>query len=277
MSSKRRRVFFISDRTGLTAESLGNSLLTQFDGFDFVPMTFPFVNTDDKARSVVDYVNKSSDDGDGRPIIFSTTVTDTVRAILQQADALFMDLFDTFIPNIELELQADWAHAEGRRHGQGADGGKRYESRIEAMNFALEHDDGQSMRNIQRADVVLIAPSRCGKTPTCLYLALQHGIFAANYPLTDDDLDNLTLPDDLKPLSQKIYGLTTNAQHLARIRNERRPGSKYASIQQVSYELRQAAKLYKKLRIPSTDSTSMSVEEIATLVMQDKGIRRHSF
>lgn len=145
------------------------------------------------------------------------------------------------------------------------------------MNFALEHDDGQSLRKLDKADVVLIAPSRCGKTPTSLYLALQHGVFAANYPLTEEDLETGQLPKPLKDQQHKLYGLITDATRLSQIREERRPGSKYASIQQTSYELRQATKLYKKFSVPYSDSTNMSVEEIATMVMQEKNLRRHSF
>lgn len=274
MPDTRRRVFFVSDRTGITAETLGNSLLTQFDGVDFQSLTFPFVNTDDKANSVVAYIDHAAREDGVRPIVFSTTVTDSVRQQLKQANALFMDLFDTFIPTVEEELQLSWAHASGRAHGPST---KRYASRIDAMNFALEHDDGQSLRKLDKADVVLIAPSRCGKTPTSLYLALQHGVFAANYPLTEEDLETGQLPKPLKDQQHKLYGLITDATRLSQIREERRPGSKYASIQQTSYELRQATKLYKKFSVPYSDSTNMSVEEIATMVMQEKNLRRHSF
>lgn len=274
MSQQTRRVFFVSDRTGITAETLGNSLLTQFDGFDFKPMTFPFVNSEDKARSVVTYINHAGTEGGVKPIVFSTTVTVEVRKVLSGCDALFMDLFDTFIPTIESELDATSTHASGRAHGADP---KRYEGRIAAMNFALEHDDGQSMRRLADADVVLIAPSRCGKTPTCLYLALQHGIRAANYPLTQEDLEAGRLPQALADNKSKLYGLVNEASRLAQIREERRPGSRYASIGQCSYELRAAAAMYKKYGVPWSDSTSMSVEEIATMVMQEKGIRRQSF
>ena len=273
--TKSRRVFYVSDRTGITAESLGGSLLTQFEGYEFQPLTFPFVNTEEKARSVVDFINHERKEGRGRPIIFSTTVTDEVRALLRTADALFLDLFETFIPSIELELDANWSHTSGKAHG--VTDQKRYDSRVEAMNFALEHDDGQSKRHIDRADVILIAPSRCGKTPSSLYMAMQHGIFAANYPLTEEDLEAGKLPKYLAMHVDKIYGLTNDAPRLSQIRNERRPGSKYASIQQCSYELREAEKLYKKFGIPFTNSVNMSVEEISALVMQEKGIRRQSF
>ena len=271
MPDTRRRVFFVSDRTGITAETLGNSLLTQFDGVDFQSLTFPFVNTDDKANSVVAYIDHAAREDGVRPIVFSTTVTDSVRQKLKQANALFMDLFDTFIPTVEEELQLSWAHASGRAHGPST---KRYASRIDAMNFALEHDDGQSLRKLDKADVVLIAPSRCGKTPTSLYLALQHGVFAANYPLTEDDFDDLRLPDALAPHKHKLFGLTINADRLSAIRSERKAGSRYASPRQCDMEVRALQALYNKFNIPHLDATELSIEEISTRILATTGLQR---
>ncbi|MGH8428796.1 MAG: kinase/pyrophosphorylase, partial [Solimonas sp.] len=188
-----RQVFFLSDGTGITAETLGHTLLTQFEAVDFKTTTLPFVNTPDKARSTVEFINFVAKDNGQRPLIFSTTVNDEVRAILRTADALFLDLFDLMIHTVELELGITSTHAQGRAHGMA--NLQKYNSRIAAMNYAMEHDDGQSTRDLSRADIILIAPSRCGKTPTSLYLALQHGLFATNFPLTEDDLEHLRLPN----------------------------------------------------------------------------------
>lgn len=275
MPTNHVNVFFVSDRTGITAETLGNSLLTQFEGIDFRKSTLPFINTVDKARNTVDYINHLAESTGVRPILVSTTVSDDIRAILRGANSLFLDLFDTFIPSLEREFNAHASNTAGRAHGV-ADS-KRYYARIDAMNFALEHDDGQSARELARADIILTAPSRCGKTPTTLYLAMQHGIFAANFPLAEEDLDAQRLPSLLLPLKDKLFGLIVDADRLHQIRNERRPGSKYASLAQCSYEVRQAEALYRKLGIPYVNSTTMSIEEIATLAMQDKGIRKQSF
>lgn len=271
----QRNVFFVSDRTGITAETLGNSLLTQFDGVDFRKSTLPFINTAEKARSTVDYINHLADSTGVRPILVSTTVSDDIRAILRGAKSLFLDLFDTYIPVLESELNLNAAHAAGRAHG--VSDTKRYHARIEAMNFALEHDDGQSARELDRADIILVAPSRCGKTPTTLYMAMQHGIYASNFPLTEDDLENLQLPKTLVPYRQRLFGLILDAERLHQIRTERRPGSRYASLPQCSYELRQAEALYRKLGLPYVNSTTMSIEEIATLAMHEKGIRKQAF
>jgi regulator of PEP synthase PpsR (kinase-PPPase family) len=270
--TQQRHVFFISDGTGITAETLGNTLLTQFEGQEFQKLTLPFVTTAEKARMTVDYINHVADSSSQRPIVFSTTVADEVRATLREARALFLDLFDTFIGAIESELEVKSAHARGRAHGlrnQGA-----YDTRIDAMNFAMEHDDGQSVRSLDRADVVLIAPSRCGKTPTTLYLALQHSIYATNFPLTEEDLEAQRLPKSLQGLDTKLFGLTSSAERLAQVRGERRPGSKYASLAQCGYELRQTEQLFRKLRIPFVNSANMSIEEIAATIIQEKGLKR---
>lgn len=273
--SKSRHVFFLSDRTGITAETLGNGLLTQFDDIDFIKSTKPFINTPEKAQAMVEYIGHVAEDSGVRPLVFSTTVSDEIRAILRGADAFFLDLFDTFVPSLENELQAKSTHAAGRAHGV-ADP-SRYTSRIEAMNFALEHDDGQSVKRLDGADLILIGPSRVGKTPASLYLALQHGVFAMNFPLTEDDLEMMQLPKSLRGHEHKLFGLTNDADRLHQIRTERRPGSRYASLNQCSYELRAAEQLYRKFNIPSVNSANMSIEEMATMAMQEKNIRRHTF
>lgn len=270
-----RHVFFVSDRTGITAETLGNGLLTQFESFDLKKSTLPFVTTPEKARAAVDYINHLAGTSGQRPLVFSTTVNDEIRDILRGAKALFLDLFDTFIPAIEQELGAKSTHAAGRAHG--LSDSNRYRSRIDAMNFALEHDDGLSTRKLEAADIILIAPSRCGKTPTSLYLAMQHGLFATNFPLTEDDLETLKLPKSLQGYDSKLFGLTFDAERLAQVRSERRGGSKYASLAQCSFELRQAERLYEKYNVPFVNSANMSIEEIATVAMQEKDLRKQSF
>jgi regulator of PEP synthase PpsR (kinase-PPPase family) len=270
--SKQKTVFFVSDGTGITAETLGATLLTQFEGVEFAKTTLPFINTPEKARVTVEYINHLAASGGERPMVFSTTVNEEVRGILRGAKALFLDLFDTYIAPIEAELAQKSTHAQGRAHGM-ADA-SRYHARIDAMNYAMEHDDGQSTRSLERADVILVAPSRCGKTPTTLYLALQHAIFATNFPLTEDDLEQLRLPKALVGHESKLFGLTSDPERLAQVRSERRPGSKYASLAQCAYELRQVEQLYRRRNLPFLNSANMSIEEIAAVVIQEKGLRR---
>jgi len=268
----QRIVFFVSDGTGITAETLGGTLLTQFEGVCFKKTTLPFINTPEKARVSLDYINHVAATETLRPLVFSTTVNEEVRSILRGAKAMFLDLFDTYVAPIETELGLKSTHAQGRAHGM-ADHG-RYNARIDAMNYAMEHDDGQSTRDLSRADVILVAPSRCGKTPTTLYLALQHAVFATNFPLTEDDLETLRLPKVLQGFESKLFGLTSDPERLSAVRSERRPGSKYASLAQCSYELRQAERLYTRFNVPQLNSAAMSIEEIAAVVMQEKSLRR---
>lgn len=266
-----RPVFFISDGTGITAETLGGTLLTQFEGASFRKTTLPFVNTPERAHNTVVFINHTAEHG-GRPIVISTTVNEEIRSILRSANALFLDLFDTYVNVIEKELGLKSTHAQGRAHGM-TDADK-YNARIDAMNYAMEHDDGQSVRDLSRAEVILIAPSRCGKTPTTLYLALQFAVVATNFPLLEEDLEELTLPKTLVAYADRCFGLTSDAERLHQVRNERRPGSRYASLAQCSYELRQAESLYRRYSIPYLNTANTSIEEIASLVIQEKNLRR---
>ena len=265
-----RTVFFVSDQTGVTAETLGHSLMTQFEGQEFRPVTLPFVSSLDKAQEAVRRINRAASQG-LRPIVFSTLVQDDLREILMGANALFLDLFSTFVGPLERELDARSTHRAGRAHGM-ADLAA-YTTRIEATNFSLANDDG-SGGDYAHADVVLIGVSRVGKTPTCVYMALQYGVFAANYPLTEDDLEVGRLPPRLEPYRAKLFALTIRPERLQQIRNERRPDSRYASRQQVLYELRAAEALFSRYALPWLDTTECSIEEIASRILNTSGIER---
>jgi hypothetical protein len=213
----KRSAFFISDRTGITAENLGHSLLSQFDSVEFARATLPFVDTEEKARSALDRINATGRADGRRPLVFSTLILPEVRDIIAQGDALFLDLFEMFIVPLEAELGVPSSHAIGRSHGVGAD----YPARMDAVNYALLHDDGGITLDLPQADIILTGVSRCGKTPTSLYLALQFGIRAANYPLVPEDFDADALPAVLRPLRDKLFGLTISPERLHQIRAER--------------------------------------------------------
>ncbi len=267
----RRTVFFVSDQTGVTAETMGHSLLTQFEGVEYRPVTLPFVSSVDKAQEAVRRINRAGEETGLRPIVFSTLVQDELRDIVIGADGLFLDFFAAFVGPMERELGTRWTHRAGRAHGM-ADL-VAYTARINATNFALANDDGIG-GDYSHADVVLIGVSRVGKTPTCLYMALQYGVFAANYPLTEDDLESGRLPARLEPYRNKLYGLTITAERLQQIRSERRPESRYASRPQVQYELRVAAAMFARYSIPSLETTECSIEEIASRILNTSGIER---
>ncbi|NNC22776.1 kinase/pyrophosphorylase [Salinisphaera sp. USBA-960] len=270
-------IFFVSDGTGITAETLGSTLLTQFDDGRFNESTLPFINTPDKAHEAVNKIENAGRAAGIRPIVFSTTVNDDARAVLRDnSSALFLDLFDAFVGTLENALDRPSTHREGRAHGI-ADTAA-YASRIEAMNYALAHDDGLKTNGYDRADVIIVAPSRCGKTPVSLYLAMQFGVFAANYPLTDEDeIGRAGMPQVLRDQTEKLYGLWIEPQQLQRIRDQRRPDSRYASKAQVSAELERATGLFERYRVPWANSSHKSIEEIATLIMQSKNLRHPGF
>jgi regulator of PEP synthase PpsR (kinase-PPPase family) len=258
-------VFFLSDSTGITAETLGNTLLTQFPSRHLERRTIPFITTAEQANEVVAVIDQLAAEGP-RPIIFSTTVDNDIRAVLARSRGHFFDLFGAHIGQLELALHVPASGQPGQAHGVGD--AVRYQSRMAAVEYAIEHDDGQSVRALERAELILIAPSRCGKTPTTMYLALQHGILAANFPLVEEDFARLSLPKPLLPFVDKCFGLTSLPVRLSQIRQERRPGSDYASLGQCSYELRNAEDMYRVNQVPYVNSASMSVEEISATVLQ---------
>lgn len=271
----RRAVFFISDRTGITVEMLGNSLLSQFEGFDFHRTTLPFVDSPERVNEAVAAVNLAGATNGARPIVFSSLVDTGMSEQLAQADALFLDFFQIFIAPLEAELHTKSSHAAGRSHG--VPNSHEYFARIEAVNFALAHDDGMSTRELDKAQVVLVGVSRCGKTPTSLYLGLQFGVRTANFPLTPDDFARRQLPKSVMPYRVKLYGLTINPERLHRIRTERRPHSHYATLENCRYEVQEAEAMMQREGIPYIDTTIKSIEEISTTILHQARVERHTF
>jgi len=268
----RRTAFFVSDQTGVTAETMGHSLLTQFEGLDFKQVTLPFISSTDKAEEAVRKINATAVADAARPIVFSTLVQDELRSRVKLSEGLFLDFFDAFLGPLEAELQVKSSERAGRAHGIADQ--IIYSTRIEATNFALAADDGGTTADYGKADVVLVGVSRSGKTPTCVYMAMQYGVFAANYPFTEEDFESKQLPALVRPYTAKLFGLTIAPQRLQQIRNERRPGSRYSSIAQCEYEVRCAENLFQRFGVPYLDTTECSIEEIASRVIDRKGIER---
>jgi regulator of PEP synthase PpsR (kinase-PPPase family) len=267
-----RTVFFVSDQTGVTAETMGHSLLTQFGGLAFRQVTLPFISTVDKAEEAVRRINATAVSEGIRPIVFSTLVQEPLRDVVRRSEALFLDFFDAFLRPLEAELQTTSSRTEGRAHGI-ADIGA-YTLRINATNFALANDDGGATQDYEHADVILVGVSRSGKTPTCLYMALQYGIFAANYPLADDDFEHRRLPTKLARYQRKLYGLTIAPERLQQIRHERKPDSNYSSPAQVAFEVRTAEAMFLQHGIPYIDTTECSIEEIASRIIERSQLER---
>ena len=263
-----RTVFFVSDGTGITAETFGNSILAQFPTKPR-HVRRPFIDSVAKASTVVQEVNEVTKREGQRPIVFITLVNDDVRGIVTSPDCsgLVLDMFRTFVEPLEAEFGVKSNHRVGRFSD--ASDSAEYHDRIEAINFSLAHDDGQSARNLDVADVILVGVSRSGKTPTSLYLAMQHGIKAANYPLIPEDFERGELPGSLAPYKRKCFGLTIEPTRLAQIRNERRPASQYASLENCRYEVNAAETMMRRNDIAWLSSTHKSIEEIATTILRD--------
>jgi regulator of PEP synthase PpsR (kinase-PPPase family) len=258
-------VFFLSDSTGISAETMGNALLIQFPERRFERRLIPFISSVEEARRVVAILDAAAN-GPVTPLAFSTTALEEVRQELLRTKCPLIDFFGMHMEQVESILGAKGIRVAARLHGMGDV--KRYNARMAAVEYAIEHDDGQSMRALDKADVILVAPSRCGKTPTTMYLALQHGIFVANYPLVDEDFEIAELPRPVRGLRDRCFGLTTTPARLSQVRHERRPNSRYASLEQCSFELRQAEAMYRNHRLPVINSSTKSVEEMSTVILQ---------
>ncbi len=271
-----RTVFFLSDRTGITAEVLGNSLLSQFDKIRFRRVTMPFVDTPERIAEAVQEINAVAAQENRRPIVFSSIVDDAMSAsIHRDVQALTLDLFKMFLTPLEQEFGVPSVHAAGRSHGLA--NLHDYFMRMEAINFTQSHDDGATTRELDQAQVILMGVSRCGKTPTSLYLALQFGVRAANFPLTPDDFADRRLPKSVLPFKERLFGLTIQPERLREIREERRPGSRYAALDTCRSEVREAENLMQHHRIPMLDTTSKSIEEIATTILHRAKLERHVY
>ena len=263
-----RTVFFVSDGTGITAETFGNSILAQFPTQPR-HVRRPFVDSIEKAHQVVAEINRIFEHEGKRPIVFATLVNEAVRDTLaaHECKGLVMDMFRPFVEPLEAEFGVKSNHRVGRFTDVSKS--HEYTERIDAINFALAHDDGQSARNLDIADVILVGVSRSGKTPTSLYLAMQHGIKAANYPLIPEDFERNELPSALLQHKGKCFGLTIDPARLAQIRHERRPGSRYAALENCRQEVRDAEAMMRRANIPWLSSTHKSIEEIATTILRD--------
>jgi regulator of PEP synthase PpsR (kinase-PPPase family) len=266
LPSAARTVFFVSDGTGITAETFGHSVLTQFE-LRFRQIRLPFIDTLDKAHDAVRKINEAFATDGQRPIIFSTLVKAELSDVIRNCKGMYMDMFQTFVAPLEQELGVKSTHTIGRSHN--IVDSEEYKNRIEAINFSLAHDDGQSHKNLSSADVILVGVSRSGKTPTSLYLAMQYGIKAANYPLIPDDFERGRLPSSLYEFKSKIFGLTITPERLSEIRHERRAGSKYAALENCRYEVNEAEMMMKREGIRWLSSTTKSIEEISTTILQE--------
>jgi regulator of PEP synthase PpsR (kinase-PPPase family) len=263
----KRHVFFVSESTGITAETLGQSLLCQFGGkVNFTTHYMPYINSERRAKRLVKRFEKIIEEEGERPIVFATLVQESVSGVLKTAPCLYLELFDTFLATLSDELGMTPTRQAGLFHGMRD--GANYDDRISIINYAMANDDGMRLDKFDEADVILVGVSRSGKTPTCLYLAMHFGLRAANYPITDEDFHRGRLPEGLIKHRHKIVGLLIDAQRLHRIRQERRGGSEYASLERCERELQQAKRMFQTLGISAVDTTTHSIEEVSSQIMR---------
>lgn len=272
--SATRPIFYVSDGTGITAETIGHSLLTQFGGVRFAPERLPFVDSADKAREAADEIRRAGESHGVRPIVVNSCVDSELNRLLAESGALMLDVFAPFIAPLEEELGSPRQPRVGQAHG--IVDFDTYHRRINAMNYALTHDDGMAV-DYSEADLVLVGVSRAGKTPTCVYLALHYGIRAANYPLTEEDLESDRLPPRLRACRSKLFGLTIDPIRLHQIRQERRPNSRYSQLDTCKREVAAAQTMFQVERIPVLSTTHASIEEISSRVLEELGINREMF
>tara|TARA_R110002167_G_scaffold88523_17_gene238816 strand:+ start:7101 stop:7913 length:813 start_codon:yes stop_codon:yes gene_type:complete len=269
-----RTAYYISDGTAITAEVFGHALLSLFT-LEFKHITIPFVETVEQAQQVINKIAVSFQDDQQRPLVFYTIVNVEVRKIVAKSVGINYNFLDQFVAPLEKVLGIPSKPEKHRTHSIHE---KTYDIRIEAVNYALANDDGSNLKDYNEADIVLVGVSRSGKTPTSLYLALQYGIKAANYPFTEDDMgDVLKMPPALKHFKGKLFGLTIEAERLHQIRSERRANSRYASLAQCRLELREVENLYRKEKIPFLNSTYFSIEEISAKILAQTGLQRRKY
>lgn len=261
---RKTKVFFISDHTAITVVTLGKSVLTQFSKLEFDFETIPFMNSREKAMDAYAKIMEFRKDNPEPPVVFTSITDPELCALIKESQAIVLDLFELYIPALEQALHESSDHALGKHHGKND---QQYGSRIDALNFALNSDDGINFKDYDRADLILVGVSRTGKTPTCLYLALQYGVYVSNYPITEEDLESTSFPKALRDYRDKIHGLTIDAQQLHRIRQERRPGSQYASLKQCQKEISATEEMFLRENVPFLDVTNFSIEEISSTIL----------
>ncbi len=269
---EKRSLFFISDGTGISAETLGHSLLSQFQDLESTSITLPYIDNLDKAENAVQQIRQAFEKDGQKPLVFATLVNKEIHACLNKAPYVLFDFFTPFIHRLEEELHMPSMPTIGRGHG--VHNTHVYNARIDAINHTLSTDDGLNTRHYDHSDVILLGVSRCGKTPTCLYMAMQLGLRASNFPFTEEVLENKKLPEYLLRNIKKLCGLTIQPEYLQRIRMERRGGGRYATLAQCQHELDTVEQLLRQYHIPVIDTTLRSIEEIATKVVAELGLKR---
>ena len=263
-----RTVYIVSDSTGITAETFQPVGPVTIRGGPVQARATALRRHPGKAAEVAQRIDRSALEAGVPPIVFSTLVNPDILARVRQANGVFLDLFGTFVSHIEQALGLKSSHSIGRSHM--AANSEKYRNRIDAINFSLAHDDGQFVNQLDQADVILVGVSRCGKTPTSLYLAMQYAIKAANFRSRRTISSAARCPPPSRPTAPLFSSI--QPERLAEVRNERRPNSRYAQLEQCRYEVAEAERMMRREGISWLSTTTKSIEEISTTVLQEVGL-----
>jgi hypothetical protein len=257
------QVLVVSDGTGRTAHQALNAALTQFPGIDIDVKVYAEVRSEKEVKALVNEARKSG------ALIVHTLVTDPLRELmLRESHSRNVEAIDLMGPLLT-RLSGQFIHEPAQQPGLYNKLNKDYFQRIDAMQFAFNHDDGQRTESLAEADVVLLGVSRTFKTPLSIYLAYK-GWFAANVPI----IMGLQPPEVLSLIeSSKVFCLTTNAVRLTELRKTRnlRLGGSVGNYSEPEYVVREInfANRYYQLHPEWTliNVTAKSVEEIASEIL----------
>ncbi|EPQ8525271.1 posphoenolpyruvate synthetase regulatory kinase/phosphorylase PpsR [Vibrio vulnificus] len=270
-----RDVFYVSDGTAITCETLGHVVLGQFP-FVANEKTFPFVESEEKLTELIKHIEISFQTNGIKPLVFFSLVLPDLKARLMESPAYCYDVLESIVQRVKDDIQMEPTPKLQRSRSVGKDT-DTYFDRIAAIEYTLAHDDGISLKGFELADIILLGVSRSGKTPTSLYMAMQFGLRVVNYPYIDDDIKGLKLLPEFEIHRHKLFGLTIDPKRLTEIRENRLAGSDYASTEQCQHELANVEALFRREAIPYINTTSLSVEEISTRVLEKTGLKRRLF
>lgn len=263
-------IYYVSDSTGILAETLGRALTCQFPAISFTEHTFPFITTVEEAQQTLEQILRES--SGLRPVIFSTLMNPDVRDIFDHANVEFFDGFASHLNRLADCLEAKPLRVPGYTHHQED---TELDARVEAINYCMAHDDGSKPNEYDQADVIILGVSRAGKTPVSVYLATHMGIKTANFPLTTEYLSTYHLPDQIIKNKDRAVGLMATPEILHQIREKRYSNSNYAKISTCREEVQQAQQTFLKYNIPYISSSKKSIEEISAQICKELAIERN--
>ncbi len=259
-------IYLISDSTGETLERIFLALRAQFKNFDYKTHYFSFTRTENQIMKILETAKK-----DKNPIILYTIVEKNLAKFLsEQSDKNKLPCFGVLgdlIISFSKLLNMKASNIPSAQHALDDD----YYERIEAIQFTMNHDDGNSLEDIDKSEIIILGVSRTSKTPTSIYLA-NKGLKTSNIPLVNED----SIPNFLKEHPKKIcvIGLTTEPERLQDLRKNRLNSLKetestnYTKLDEIINEVNEAKKTFRKYGWPIIDVTRKSVEETAASVIK---------